>query len=203
MPVPEYAPARLPGDPLARLDIDVLERNIARMAAAARSGGFALRPHAKTHKCPQIAARQLAMGASGLTVATIREAEAFADAGVTDLFIACPLWPDADKARRLRRLAEVTALRVGVESAGGARHLGRSLRGAARPVEVLVEIDSGHHRTGAGLDVVGVFTFPGHGYGHDAHARERAARDEESALAQAASSWTPAARSSPPTSRPG
>ncbi len=194
----------LPGGlvtPALVVDVDVMDRNIERMAGAARTGGFALRPHAKTHKCPQIADRQLRSGASGLTVATLGEAEVFADAGADDLFVAYTLWPCADKARRMRRLAERVALRTAVESVAGARRLGEAVRGSARPVQVLVEVDSGTQRTGvrpqaagevaeaaadAGLDVVGVFTFPGHGYGHDAEARERAARDEERALGEAA-----------------
>lgn len=187
--------------PAVVVDADVMERNIARMGATARSGGFALRPHAKTHKCPQIAEAQLRAGAVGLTVATVGEAEVFADGGVTDLFIAYPLWIDEAKGRRLRALADRVALRLAADSPEGARRLARAVRGAARTVEVLVEVDSGHHRTGvlpadvasvggaaadAGLEVAGVFTFPGHGYGHDAQARERAARDEEQALGEAA-----------------
>ncbi|MFD8810224.1 alanine racemase [Streptomyces sp. NPDC059627] len=187
--------------PALVVDPDVLDRNISRMAEASQAQGFALRPHTKTHKCPQIADRQLRSGARGLSVATIGEAEAFARAGVDDLFIAYPVWLDAGKAQRLRRLADDVALRVGVESVEGAQRLGNAVRGSARAVEVLVEIDSGSHRTGvqphaagavgkaaadAGLDVAGVFTFPGHGYGHDARARELAARDEERTLGEAA-----------------
>lgn len=187
--------------PALVVDPEVLDSNIARMAEASRSQGFVLRPHAKSHKCAQIADRQLRAGACGLSVATVSEAEAFARGGVDDLFIAYPVWLDAGKARRLRRLADDVALRVGVESVEGARRLGEALRGSVRRVEVLVEVDSGSRRTGvrpiaagevgkvaadAGLDVVGVFTFPGHGYGHDAQARERAARDEERTLGEAA-----------------
>ncbi|MEV6180473.1 alanine racemase [Streptomyces sp. NPDC052015] len=183
------------------VDPDVLDRNISRMVEASRSHGFSLRPHAKTHKSPQIADRQLRAGARGLSVATIREAEVFAREGVTDVFIAYPVWLDADKARRVRRLADEVSLRVGIESVEGAQRLGEALRGSARPVEVLIEVDSGTHRTGvppqgvgelgkaatdAGLQVVGVFTFPGHGYGHAAQARRQAARDEERALGEAA-----------------
>ncbi|MFF1380010.1 alanine racemase [Streptomyces sp. NPDC058308] len=187
--------------PALVVDLEVLDNNISRLAETSRSQGFALRPHAKAHKCGQIADRQLRAGARGLSVATISEAEAFARAGVDDLFIAYPVWLDAGKAQRLRRLADDVALRVGVESVEGAQRLGNAVRGSARPVEVLVEVDSGSHRTGvqphaagevgkaaadAGLDVVGLFTFPGHGYGHDAQARERAARDEERTLGEAA-----------------
>ncbi|GGX40156.1 alanine racemase [Streptomyces noursei] len=134
--------------PALVVDPDVLDRNVSRMAEASRSQGFALRPHAKSHKCAQIADRQLRAGGRGLSVATIGEAEAFARVGVDDLFIAYPVWLDADKAQRLRRLADDVALRVGVESVEGARRLGNAVHGSARPVEVLVEVDSGIHRTG-------------------------------------------------------
>lgn len=171
--------------PALVVDADVLDRNIARMAEAARTGGFALRPHAKSHKCAEIAGRQLRAGARGLSVATLSEAEAFAAAGVDDLFIAYPLWSDESRARRLRRLADVVALRVGVDSVEAARRLGDAVRGSDRAVEVLVEVDCGTARTGvpaadagrvaraasdAGLGVLGAFTFPGHGYGHDPEA---------------------------------
>ncbi|WP_231978175.1 alanine racemase [Streptomyces sp. TLI_053] len=163
------------------VDLAALDGNIARMQAAARTGGFALRPHAKAHKCPQVARRQLAAGAEGLTVATLAEAEVFVAAGCEDLFVATPMWIDEAKGRRL----------------------GQALGGAAGSVEVLVEVDCGIGRTGvspsrageltrsahtAGLRVAGVFTFPGHGYGHDPGARERAARDEERVLAEAVGS---------------
>ena len=161
----------LPGGlvtPALVVDVDVMDRNIERMAGAARTGGFALRPHAKTHKCPQIADRQLRSGASGLTVATLGEAEVFADAGADDLFVAYTLWPCADKARRMRRLAERVALRTAVESVAGARRLGEAVRGSARPVQVLVEVDSGTERTGVRPQAAGevadepVWQFPLH-----------------------------------------
>lgn len=92
--------------PALVVDVDGMERNISRLAAAARAGGFAVRPRAKAHKCLEIADRQIGAGAAGLTVATVGEAEVFARGGATDLFIAYPLWVDDSKARRLRRLAE-------------------------------------------------------------------------------------------------
>src|SRR5207244_12966590 len=65
--------------PALLVDLDRAERNISGMAEVARSGGKALRPHTKTHKTPEIASLQLRAGASGLTVAKLGEAEAFAD----------------------------------------------------------------------------------------------------------------------------
>jgi D-serine deaminase-like pyridoxal phosphate-dependent protein len=157
---------------------------------------MALRPHAKTHKCWEIARRQLEAGAGGLTVATVSEAEIFAEAGCTDLFIAYPLWADDRRGARLRALAQRCSLRVGIDSAAGAQALARN---AGTAFEVLVEVDSGHHRTGvpapaagevalaaarAGLIVRGVFTFPGHSYGPGLPAT--AVLDEAQALQDAA-----------------
>ena len=190
-----------PSTPALVVDVDTLDRNIARMAEAARAGGFALRPHAKTHKCLEIAKRQLA-NAVGLTVATIGEAEAFAKDGVTDLFIAYPLWLDDGKRRRIAELAMRTSVRIGVDSAENARRI------VDTGASVVIEIDSGHHRTGVqpakagqlaqavselGLTVEGVFTFPGHGMARAANAtptdvRMQAARDQEAALTEAAAS---------------
>lgn len=177
--------------PYLRLDPEVLQRNLAAMASRSAAAGLALRPHAKTHKCLEIARLQLAASASGLTVATIGEAEAFAADGADDLFIAYPLWADAGDAVRLRRLADLgVRLRVGCDSAAA----GANLTGL--PVQVLVEIDSGHHRSGVpaagagdlaaalaglGLDVAGVFTFPGHGY--SPQGGREAASDEARSLA--------------------
>src|SRR5690554_7195563 len=112
--------------PFLAVDIDVMDRNLQRAADDARRRGVALRPHAKTHKVPQIARRQLALGAVGLTLATVSEAEVFADAGFTDIFIAYPVWPSEARAARLRALAERVSLRVGVDSVESAEALGRS-----------------------------------------------------------------------------
>ncbi|MFF2315031.1 D-TA family PLP-dependent enzyme [Arthrobacter sp. NPDC058097] len=161
------------------IDVDILDRNIERMASAVRARGLGLRPHAKTHKIPEIAARQMAAGASGLTVATIGEAEVFAASGVDNLFIAYPLWMSPQKAGRLQRLSQTAQIAVGVDSEDGATALGSAMGSAAPSISVLVEVDSGHHRSGVhpesvapvaeaaartGLKVSGVFTFPGHSY---------------------------------------
>lgn len=185
--------------PFLMVDSEVLETNLSSMASLAAAGGMALRPHAKTHKCVELARRQVELGAVGLTVATVGEAEVFASAGITDLFVAYPIWASELRAARLEALAERVRLGVGVGSVEGALALGRAL--GRHRLEVLVEIDSGHHRTGVvpelagevalaaagvGLEVTGVFTFPGHGYGPGR--QTQAAVDEAQALAQAASS---------------
>jgi len=75
-----------PDTPAVLVDLDRVDANIARMAATMRERGVALRPHAKTHKSLAVGRRQLAAGAVGLTVATLGEAEVFADGGIEDLF---------------------------------------------------------------------------------------------------------------------
>lgn len=189
--------------PYVEVDLAVLRANIAAMAETTSAAGLRLRPHAKTHKCAQIAAMQRAAGAVGLTVATIGEAEAFAAAGFGDLFIAYPLYLSGDKAHRLATVARTASIRVGVDSVEGAVAMAEALGDERGRVEVLVEVDSGHHRTGgdpagagevacaardSGLTVVGVFTFPGHGYAPDA--RLAAARQERDAIAAAADALT-------------
>lgn len=185
--------------PYLAVDLARLRRNVRAVAEAADAAGVALRPHVKTHKCPELGRMQLAEGAVGISVATLGEAEVFARHGFTDVFVAYPLWVDRARAHRLRDLLTRCRLAVGVDSVAGAAALGRHLGGTA--LSVLVEVDSGHHRTGAppelagqvgtaarraGLSVRGVFTFPGHSYAPDAAVR--AAADERAALATAAES---------------
>jgi D-serine deaminase-like pyridoxal phosphate-dependent protein len=201
------------------IDREVLERNIGRMAATARSKGLQLRPHAKTHKIPEIAALQLAAGAVGLTVATIGEAEVFVERGVDDIFIAYPLWVGPRQAQRLARLSAKARIAVGSDSAEAVDNLAGQLGSAAGGIEVLVEIDSGHHRSGvspaqavdvaraasqAGLRVAGVFTFPGHGYApgmpvEAAEQEERALRETSKLLAEAGFEGSRASGGSTPT----
>ena len=185
--------------PAVVVDLDIVEGNIASMAAQMRERGVALRPHAKTHKSVEIGKMQLAAGAGGLTVGTLGEAEVMAEAGIRDLFIAYPLWASAAKAPRLRALHEKADLIVGVDSEAGAQALAKAVEGSGRPLRVAVEVDSGGHRTGvgdpraaarvataaraAGLDVVGVFTHGGHGYVPGD--REKAAGEEVASLGAA------------------
>jgi len=178
------------------VDIDTLERNITGAATFAHGVGISMRPHAKTHKTVEVAQRQLQAGASGLSVATLGEAEVFAEAGFGDLFIAFPLWLDSHRQRRFAELSERVTLRVGIDSSEAAPGIARASRN--KP-QVLIEIDCGHHRSGvlpaaaaavanatarAGLEVLGIFTFPGQSYepgfvaraaGQEAIALERAA----------------------------
>jgi D-serine deaminase-like pyridoxal phosphate-dependent protein len=166
--------------PALVIDLDVLEANLAEMAAVAARAGVGLRPHTKTHKSPEIARLQLAAGAAGITCAKLGEAEVMADAGLDDLLVAYPL-VGQDKLRRLGGLLERARVRVSLDSVEVAEGLGRLGGQLGRPVEVLVEVDTGLHRLGRppgpptaelvgliarvpGVAVAGLLTHAGHAY---------------------------------------
>src|SRR6266513_3242405 len=105
--------------PFLYVDLDRMNSNIDAMAAGARSHGVRLRPHAKTHKVPEIARLQIAAGATGVTLAKVSEAEVFADVGIDDLFIAYQIVSPV-QIERLIRLARRTRVRCAVDSRDGA-----------------------------------------------------------------------------------
>ncbi|MGP6174567.1 alanine racemase [Corynebacterium sp. A21] len=169
-----------PQTPAVLIDRAVMGRNLTRVAQFAAERGLRLRPHAKTHKILEIAAAQLSAGAVGLSVATIGEAEVFAEGGCRDIFIAYPLWPTSAKQRRVAALLKKgVQLRLGVDSPAAAA----AWSGAGfTDLGLMIELDSGHHRSGvpaeqvvevaqavhaAGRRLAGLFTFPGHSYTPD------------------------------------
>jgi len=133
--------------PALILDLPVVERNIAEMARRMRGLPAALRPHAKIHKSPVLGQMQLDAGAIGLTTATIWEASAMLDAGLSDVLVAnqvvVPL-----KAAELARIAGLGHVIVAVESTENAVELSLAARQARTQIGVLVEIDVGLHRSG-------------------------------------------------------
>lgn len=188
---------KTPETPYLAIDQEILERNLRKMAGHLEKLEINLRPHVKTHKIPEIGKLQLKSGAVGITVATIGEAEVFAKRGFRDIFIAYPLWVTPEKLKRLKRLSRKTKLTLAIDSTSGAKQIAE-LAGT----EVLVEIDSGHHRSGCkpdqagevglsakkhGLVPKGVFTFPGHSY--KPKGKSSAVKDETSALKQAVAAF--------------
>jgi D-serine deaminase-like pyridoxal phosphate-dependent protein len=174
--------------------------NIEHMAARARSLGVALRPHAKTHKSPAIAALQREHGAAGLTVATITEAERFAAEGIDDLLLTAP--PVGDwRVERLVALARRARIRVVVDDAAVVSALDQACLRAGVEIGYLWELDCGVGRFGTppgntSAELIaqvaertshcsfdGLLAFGGHAYG--ATSREgilTAARDEQEAV---------------------
>jgi D-serine deaminase-like pyridoxal phosphate-dependent protein len=137
--------------PVLVLDVDVLDRNIAELQAYCDHHGLALWPHAKTHKSPWIAGRQLEAGAHGLTVAKSTEGELLAAAGAARMLLAYPIVGQA-KWQRAAALARVCQLSVMLDSAASAEGLAVAARRAGVEIDVLVELEAGLGRVG----VVGV-----------------------------------------------
>src|SRR5260370_42598854 len=103
--------------PALLLDLDRFERNLATMAAHVRRAGKAIRPHAKTHKCPEIAKRQIAAGARGVACAKLGEAEVMARAGVRGLLITTEVVTATGLGRLTRLVAEAPDTMVVVDNA--------------------------------------------------------------------------------------
>lgn len=165
--------------PAALVDVGRMTANLRRVAEYCAEHGLAWRPHAKTHKTPELGAMQLAAGAVGLTVATPREAEVMA-AVCDDLLLAYPLL-GASKLARVLALPERVRLSVALDSVEALGALADASRAAGRKVGVLVELDAGMRRVGLqrpedvvtlarlvvaraadGIDYRGVAFYPGH-----------------------------------------
>jgi D-serine deaminase-like pyridoxal phosphate-dependent protein len=133
--------------PTLAIDLDILERNLDRMAKLCREQGVGLRPHTKTHKTPEVARMQLERGALGLTVAKVGEAEVFAEAGLDDILVAFPIF-GAEKLRRLATLGRNRRLLVSLDHEATARELSHAATSQQATIGVLVEFDAGFHRCG-------------------------------------------------------
>ncbi|MGE0126581.1 MAG: DSD1 family PLP-dependent enzyme [Blastocatellales bacterium] len=134
--------------PALLLDLDLLEANIAKLAANARSAKINLRPHGKTHKCVEIAQRQIKAGAVGLSVATIREAEAMAASGVKGLLITSEL-VGKPKIERLIKLARRAPDTMSVfDNYDHAKQLSDAAVAAKLTLNVMIDVDPAGRRTG-------------------------------------------------------
>lgn len=123
--------------PALVVDLDVVDANNRRLVGHLAPRGIRLRPHAKTHKSLALARMQLEAGAQGLTVGTLGEAEVFAAGGISDLFLAYPIWAVGPKAARLRALHERTPVIVGVDSVAGAERLAAAVAGLRTSLRVI------------------------------------------------------------------
>ena len=148
------APAARPGDPIDRIDtpslvleLSVFEANLRAMQEWADRHGVALRPHAKAHKCPQIALRQLALGARGICCQKVSEAVPFVEAGVRDILISNQVVGPAKHAL-LARLAGQARMAVCVDDATNLAQLSAAMSQAGVQIDVLVEVDVGQGRCG-------------------------------------------------------
>src|SRR3954470_1527192 len=139
--------AREYGTPCAVIDMDRVERNIARVQAACAAVGVANRPHIKTHKSPMLAKLQVAAGASGITCQKLGEAEVMADAGIDDILISYNLLGD-EKMARLGALQVQANMTVAADSPVVIADLPKAAAASGRPLSVVVECDTGRRRAG-------------------------------------------------------
>jgi len=164
------------------IDAARVEANLQRAQAHAGANGYALRPHIKTHKLPRLALRQVALGAVGITVQKLGEAEVMADAGVDDIFLPYNIIGQS-KLQRLRALNDRVTLAVTADSPDTVAGYASAFE-TGKPLTVLVECDTGGGRCGvqtpaqalalarqigmaSGLRFGGLMTYP------PLHGRER------------------------------
>ena len=129
------------------LDLDAFERNLARLNESLAGRKVAVRPHAKSHKCPQIALRQIALGAVGVCCQKVSEAEAMVQGGVGDVLIANEV-VGAAKVKRVAALAKQARIAVCADDAGNVAALDAAARDFGARLDVLVEVNVGANRCG-------------------------------------------------------
>src|SRR4030081_1729861 len=130
--------AREYGTPAAVIDLDRVERNIARIQATCDAAGVANRPHIKTHKSPMLARLQIQAGAKGITCQKLGEAEVMANAGVDDILISYNLLGE-EKMARLGALQARPQLRAAAANPVVVAGLPQAAAHSGRPLSVVVE----------------------------------------------------------------
>ena len=170
--------------PAAVVDLGRMRRNIAGMQARADALGVAFRPHVKTSKCAQVVAEQMAAGAHGITVSTLKEAREFFAAGISDILYAVGI--EAGKLPAVLALRRAgCGLKIITDSLASARSIVDFGRVNGERFDVLIEIDTDDHRSGVkpddtatllavgralhegGMVLAGVMTHAGSSYDHD------------------------------------
>jgi D-serine deaminase-like pyridoxal phosphate-dependent protein len=185
--------------PCLILDRGRMDRNVARLRARLQQLGPVLRPHLKTAKSPDAARRVMATAAGPATVSTLKEAEEFAAAGVTDITYAVGIVPDKlDRVLALR--AEGVDLAVTLDTVAQARAVAEASRRAGDAIPALIEIDCDGHRSGVmpgdrstllaiaealqpGASLRGILTHAGASYGARGAEALRACAEVERASA--------------------
>jgi D-serine deaminase-like pyridoxal phosphate-dependent protein len=199
--------------PALLIDLDIVRRNLEGMQKKADEFRVALRPHIKTHKIPDLAHLQMGLGATGITVAKVSEAEIMAQAGIKDIFIANQIVTEK-KLNRLADLSRRVNLSVGLDSTSAAKKLSAIFTACGLTIEYLIEINSGLNRCGVlpGRDAVelyqaindfpslrfkGIFTHAGQVYGADSLSAVKEISRQESTIMSETAQALAAAGTSP------
>lgn len=166
--------------PAVLIEESILEKNLLAMQKLADKSKISLRVHVKTHKIPELAKTQIKMGACGIAVAKLGEAEVMADSGIKDIQIA-NIITGRDKISRLIRLNDRVRLTVAVDSFENASELSNQFRREVSSLNLLIKINSGLNRCGLdsfdslfafmkesqklnGIRIIGLMTHAGHAY---------------------------------------
>lgn len=166
--------------PALVVELDRVDANLERAQRYADAQGVSLRPHTKTHKSPMFARRQIEEGATGICVAKLGEAEVMIAAGIDDVFMANTTF-GTDKAERAAALAQRARFSIGVDHPRQLEQLSDAIRGRERPLEVMIEVDTGAGRGGVspaavsglahrarelrGIHLRGLYSYEGYTYG--------------------------------------
>src|SRR5262245_42870849 len=135
--------------PALVVDLPALDANIQKMADHCKQAKVGFRPHAKTHKCPDIAKRQIAAGASGICAATVAEAEALAAAGIPGLLLTSPIVDEGKISRVIAIASRGGQIMLSVGSARQIELLAQAADAATLHLDVLIDLDVGARRTGS------------------------------------------------------
>lgn len=181
--------------PTALIDTQRMQRNIERMQERMAALGMRFRPHVKTTKCLSVVQAQIAAGAQGITVSTLKEAEQFFEAGVADILYAVGMVP-SKLPQALALLQHGCDLKIIADNAATAWEIGRFGKEHGAVFDVWIEIDTDGHRSGikpeeeallevaralqdTGMRVGGVMTHAGSSYDYDNHAALLAISEQE------------------------
>jgi D-serine deaminase-like pyridoxal phosphate-dependent protein len=202
-------PSELPpiDTPALLIDLDIVNRNLEWMQQKANNYGVALRPHIKTHKIPELAQLQMRLGAHGITVAKVSEAEVMAAAGIENIFVANQI-VTKEKLNRVAALSKKVHISIGLDSVAAARLLSNVFTASRLTIHYLIEINSGHNRCGVlpGKEAVelfqaidtlpslrfkGIFTHAGQVYGAGSLSEvKEVSRHESTIMAETAQAFS-------------
>src|SRR5467141_1101628 len=129
--------------PALVLELDAFERNLRTLTESVKGRPLRVRPHAKTHKCPEIAKRQIAHGAVGVCCQKVSEAEALVEGGIADILVSNEV-VGAPKIARLAELSRHARIGVCVDNTENLRQIENS----GAKLDVYVELEVGMGRCG-------------------------------------------------------
>lgn len=166
--------------PSLLIDKEIMIKNCIDMQEYANKSNVDLRPHTKTHKMPKLAHMQIDIGAKGIAVSKVGEAEVMAKNGLNNIFIANEIVGET-KLLRIKKLSDSIDISFGLDSIPQAAMIEKIFQKSSKPAEVLIEIEVGEERSGIieetiyidllnylkkckNIHLKGIFSHDGHSY---------------------------------------